>query len=96
MGKLIEQILRKDELQHGVAEEFEPLIVEMMALRLVTEAGMGERFRQQQGVAKFVFEADAPILHLPSPEANAKSYAPRRPAAVSRAARPDHSPENHA
>ena len=54
---LVEQILGEDELEDGVAEEFEPLIVEMMALRLVAEAGMGERFREQQRIAEFVFDA---------------------------------------
>ena len=57
VGKLIEEILGEDELEDGVAEEFEALIVEVMALGFVTEAGMGERFREQQGVAEFIFEA---------------------------------------
>ena len=54
---LIEEILREDELKDGVAEKFEALIVEMMALGLVPEARVGQRFREQQGVAEFVLEA---------------------------------------
>ena len=57
IGKLVEKILGEDELKDGVAEEFEALIIEMMALRFVPEAGVGERLREEQGVAEFVFEA---------------------------------------
>ncbi len=57
LGKLIEQMLGEDELQDGVAEEFEALIVEMMALGFVSETGVSQRFREQQGIAEFVFEA---------------------------------------
>ena len=57
VGKLIEEMLGENELEDGVSEEFEALVVEVMALRLVAEAGVGERFREQQSVAEFVFEA---------------------------------------
>ena len=53
----IEEIFGEDELENGVAEKFKPLIVEVMALRLVTETGMGERFREEERVAEFVFKA---------------------------------------
>ncbi len=55
-GELIEEVLGEDELEDGVAEEFEPLVIEMVALGLVAKAGVGERFREEEGVAEFVFE----------------------------------------
>lgn len=49
-----EEMLAGDKLQHRVAEVFEPLVVEVNLLRLMTQAGVGERFGQQQRVAEFV------------------------------------------
>ena len=57
LWKMIEQPLGKDELEHRIAEEFQPLIVEMMPLRLVPERRVRERLRQQERVAEFIFEA---------------------------------------
>ena len=44
----------KDQLQDGVAQEFEPLIVKMMPLRLVAQARVGQSFRKQKGIAEFI------------------------------------------
>ena len=53
----MEQPFRHDELQDGVSQEFEALIVQMIALRLVTHAGMRQGFRQQKTVAKCVADS---------------------------------------
>jgi hypothetical protein len=44
-------------LQNGVTEEFEALIIEMIAPGFVPDAGMGERLDQQKWVSKFVANA---------------------------------------
>ena len=54
LGKAAVELVGDDELQHGVAQELEALIIEMMALRFVPETGMGQCLSQQQGIAKFV------------------------------------------
>jgi hypothetical protein len=33
-------------LQNGVAEKFEPLIIEVLSLRFMTQTGMRQRLRQ--------------------------------------------------
>ena len=53
-GKAIEEILRKHELQYSVSEEFQPLIVKMMAVRLMAQTGMCQRFSEKQRIAKLV------------------------------------------
>jgi len=50
-------VLGEDELEDGIAQELEALIVEMMALGLVPEAGMRESLRKEQGVPEFVTDA---------------------------------------
>ena len=54
---------RDDELQHGVAEKFQALIIEMMPLGFVAQAGMGQRFRQQKRIAKLVADAFLERIH---------------------------------
>ena len=46
----------KCELQHGVAEEFEALIVCLGTLGLVADAAVRERELEQRGIAKGVSE----------------------------------------
>lgn len=41
-------MLRDDQLQNGVAEKFQALIIEMMALGFVPQARVGQRFREQK------------------------------------------------
>jgi hypothetical protein len=48
------------------------LIIEMMPLRLMSHAGMGERFRQQERVAELVINAVFERVHL-----EGASYAPK-------------------
>ena len=57
IGEEIEEVLGEDELEDGVAEEFEALIVKMMALGFVPEAGVRKGFRQEEGIAEFVTDA---------------------------------------
>jgi hypothetical protein len=55
-------MLGDHELQHGIAKKLQPLIVEVMPLRLVPEARVRQRFREQQGIAKLgrcVLRADS-------------------------------------
>jgi len=47
----------KDQLEDGVSEEFQALIVEMMALGLVPKAGVGQSLRQQERISKLVTDA---------------------------------------
>jgi hypothetical protein len=55
--KEIKEVLCEDELEDGVAEELKALIVKMMALGLVTEAWVGKRLGQEEGVAELVVDA---------------------------------------
>ena len=64
LGVMIEKILGEDELEDGVAEEFEPLIVEMMALGFVAEARMRQRLRKEERIAELVFDALFERIHL--------------------------------
>ncbi len=57
-------MLRHDELQNGVTEKLEPLIIEMMPLRFVTKTRMRQRFREQKRVPKFVADAFLEWIHL--------------------------------
>jgi hypothetical protein len=47
-AKTAKEIFGNDELKHGVPEELQTLIIKMMALRFMAEAGMSQRFRQQK------------------------------------------------
>ena len=48
MRKQTVKMFGKNQLQDGVAKKFETLIVEMMALRFMTQARMRQRFSQKQ------------------------------------------------
>ncbi len=50
-------MLRDDELEHGIAEKLEPLIIEVMPLRFVAEARMRHRFCEQKRIAKLMADA---------------------------------------
>lgn len=50
-------MLRDDELENGVAEKLEPLVIELPALLLVPYARVGERLDQQLGIAKAMTNA---------------------------------------
>ena len=52
LGQALKEQMRQGELQHGVAEEFEALVVRVGALVFVTNAAVRERKLQQRGIAK--------------------------------------------
>jgi len=41
-------VVRDHQLEDGVPEKFEPLVVEVKGFALEREAGMGERFSKEQ------------------------------------------------
>jgi hypothetical protein len=47
----------KDQLKYCISEELQPLIIEMMSLSFMAEAGMSQRFGQKQRVSEFVSDA---------------------------------------
>ncbi len=57
------KVLRNNELEDGITEELQPLIIEMMPLRFVAEAGMRERFRKEERIPKFVADAFFQRVH---------------------------------
>ena len=58
------EMLRYHELQNRIAQKLQTLIVEMVALRLMSHARMRERFRQQERVAELVTNAVFERIHL--------------------------------
>jgi hypothetical protein len=66
---MIEQPLGEDELEDGIAEKFEPLIVEMVALRFVTQAGVSERLCEEERIPKLVFKPLFERIHAVRREA---------------------------
>ena len=58
-----EEMLGHDELHDGIAEVLEPLIIEMMPVRLVPETGVGQSLCQQQRVAEFVTDPFLEWIH---------------------------------
>ena len=61
-GKFFVKFAREDELQHGVAEKFEPLIVLDGHALLVGNGGMRQRQPQQTGIAESVAQAGLEFL----------------------------------
>ena len=58
------EMLRHDELQNRVAQKLQPLVIEMMLLRFVSQARMRERFRQQERIAELVTDAVFERIHV--------------------------------
>jgi len=56
-------MFRHDELEDGVTQELEPLIVEVMSLRLVAETRMRQRFREEERIAKLVTDSFLEWIH---------------------------------
>ncbi len=56
---------RNDELKNCITKKFQALIVKALARRLVTHAGVRERFRQQKRIAEFVTDAFFERCHVP-------------------------------
>src|SRR5260370_4439831 len=63
-AKMAKKILLDDELEDTVPENFQALIINMIALRFVAETRMSERLRQQQRIAKLVTNAFLQRTHL--------------------------------
>src|SRR4029434_5735832 len=59
----IEKILRKDQLEHRIPEEFQPLIIKMVPVRFVAEAGVGEGFGEEEGIAELILDALLQRIH---------------------------------
>src|SRR5438552_2263181 len=64
-SKITEQILGNNELENGVAEKLQALIIKMIPLRLMAQAGVRERFRQQKRIAELVANAFFERCHVP-------------------------------
>src|SRR6266702_1544275 len=58
------KIFRNDELQDGVAQKFQPLIIEMALLSFVTEARVGQSFGEQEWIAEFVTDSFFQRMHV--------------------------------
>ena len=57
IGEPVEELVGEDQLDHGVAEKFEPLVIEVRLVGLVGEARVGERFGQEERITKLVSDA---------------------------------------
>ena len=57
MWKQSEKMLSKNDLENCVTEELETLIIEMMPLRLVAEARMGQSLGQEKRISEFVSDS---------------------------------------
>src|SRR5438132_7782735 len=53
-----------NELENGIAEKLQALIIKMITLRLMAYAGVRERFRQQKRIAEFVTDAFFERCHI--------------------------------
>jgi hypothetical protein len=53
-SEIAKQILGNNKLENGVAQEFQTLVIKMVTLRFVTQAGVRERFGQQKRVAELI------------------------------------------
>jgi len=62
-GEISVEMLRDDELKDRIAQKFQPLIIEMAAVRLVPQTRVGERFRQEQRIAELVTDAFFERVH---------------------------------
>src|SRR6266516_4356841 len=64
-SEIAKQIFGNHELENGVAQELQALVIKMITLRLMSQAGVGECFRQQQRIAEFVTNAFFERCHIP-------------------------------
>ncbi len=56
-------MLGDDELEHSVAEELEALVIEMVPLGFVPQAGMRHRFREKKRIAKLMADSFLEGVH---------------------------------
>jgi hypothetical protein len=59
-----EKMLRHDQLEDGVAQEFEALIIEMLLLFFVSNARMGQGLSQELGIPKLITDALFERMHV--------------------------------
>lgn len=57
MRKQSEEMFSKNDLENRVTEKLETLIVEMMSLRLVAEARMGQSLGQEKRISELVSDS---------------------------------------
>jgi len=65
---------RNDELKNCITKKFQALIVKALAQRLVTHAGVRERFRQQKRIAELVTNAFFERCHITVILSKVKEY----------------------
>jgi len=61
---MAKQILGDNKLENSVAQKFQTLIIKMITLRLMAEAGVRQCFRQQQRIAELVTDAFFERCHI--------------------------------
>ena len=61
---MLKEIFGNDQLEHRVAQEFQTLIVKMIALRFMSEAGVRECLCQQKRVAKLITDTFLKRRHV--------------------------------
>lgn len=61
--EMSKEMLRHYELQDRIAEKLQTLIIEMMLLGLMSDAGMRKCFRQQERIAELVTNAVFERVH---------------------------------
>lgn len=60
----LEEQMGKSELQHGIAQEFEALVVGLCPLCLIADTAVSERELEQRGIAKGVPEDGFQLFHV--------------------------------
>ena len=63
-----------DELQYGVTQKFQPLIIEIMKLGLVSNTRMGQRFREEERISELITNAFFERSHLGGSLRQAKRF----------------------
>ena len=61
---MAKEMFGNDKLEDGVTEEFQTLIIKMIALRFMAEAGVSERLREQKRIAELVTDTFLERTHL--------------------------------
>ena len=59
-----EKIFRYDQLENGIAQKFQTLIVLVISLFFVADTGMGQRLLEQSRIAKLMAEALLERFHV--------------------------------
>jgi len=62
--EMSKQIFCDNELEDSITKKFQTLIIKMITLRLVADAGMRERLGKQKRIAEFVTDAFLQRTHV--------------------------------